>query len=113
MHKVCISSKTTPNNKMKKFFFIFFLIPSVAFSQTTPPDAGKVLKQELDRDKRNEIPKQIPKNLLEKKEKKEIQPSDAKIVVNSFKLEGDIKAVPTQELQNLLLDLINKSLTFS
>ena len=113
MHKVCISSKTTPNNKMKKFFFIFFLIPSVAFSQTSPPDAGKVLKQELDRDKRNEIPKQIPKNLLEKKEKKEIQPSDAKIVVNSFKLEGDIKAVPTQELQNLLLDLINKSLTFA
>jgi hemolysin activation/secretion protein len=97
---------------MKKFFFIFFLIPSVAFSQTTP-DAGKVLKQELDRDKRNEIPKKIPKNLIEKDKKKEIQPSDVKIEVNSFKLDGDIKAVTTQELQNLLLDLINKSLTFS
>lgn len=112
MHKAIYVAKFIWNNKMKKFFFIFFLIPSVAFSQTTP-DAGKVLKQELDRDKRNEIPKKIPKNLIEKDKKKEIQPSDVKIEVNSFKLDGDIKAVTTQELQNLLLDLINKSLTFS
>lgn len=112
MHKAIYVAKFIWNNKMKKFFFIFFLIPSVAFSQITP-DAGKVLKQELDRDKRNEIPKKIPKNLIEKDKKKEIQPSDVKIEVNSFKLDGDIKAVTTQELQNLLLDLINKSLTFS
>jgi hypothetical protein len=95
MHKAIYVAKFIWNNKMKKFFFIFFLIPSVAFSQITP-DAGKVLKQELDRDKRNEIPKKIPKNLIEKDKKKEIQPSDVKIEVNSFKLDGDIKAVTTQ-----------------
>jgi len=96
---------------MKKIYFIFFFFPSIAFSQVTP-DAGKLLKQELDREKFKDIPKEIPKTLLEKPKKKIVQPKDEKITINSFKLEGEIKSFSEQELQNLLLDLNNKSLTF-
>jgi hemolysin activation/secretion protein len=96
---------------MKKFYFIFLLIPSLTFAQVAP-DAGKVLKQESDREKFKDTPKEIPKSLLEKSKKKDAQPSDVKISVNSFKFEGEIKLFPEKDLQNLLLDLNNKSLTF-
>ena len=75
---------------MKKFYFIFLLIPSLTFAQVAP-DAGKVLKQESDREKFKDTPKEIPKSLLEKSKKKDAQPSDVKISVNSFKFDGEIK----------------------
>jgi hemolysin activation/secretion protein len=96
---------------MKKFYFIFLLIPSLTFAQVAP-DAGKVLKQESDREKFKDTPKEIPKSLLEKSKKKDVQPSDAKISVNSFKFDGEIKLFSEKELQSLLMDLNNKSLTF-
>jgi hemolysin activation/secretion protein len=104
---------------MKKIILIFFifLTPAVAYSQTTfdqriHPDAGRVLNQENDRQKSKEIPKQIPKSLIEKSKKKDTRSSEEKTVIKSFKFEGDIKAFPVSELQNLLLDLNGKSLTF-
>ena len=52
---------------MKKIILIFFifLISSAGYTQVTP-DAGRILNQENDRQKSKEIPKQIPKSLLEK-----------------------------------------------
>ena len=55
-------------------FFIFFF-PLNTYSQTTfdpriHPDAGRILNQENERQKTKEIPKQIPKSLLEESKKK-------------------------------------------
>jgi hemolysin activation/secretion protein len=98
---------------MKKIILIFFIffISSTGYTQVTP-DAGRILNQENDRQKSKEIPKQIPKSLLEKSKKKEIKSSEEKTLIKSFKFEGDIKAFSVSELQNLLLDLKDKSLTF-
>jgi hemolysin activation/secretion protein len=98
---------------MKKIILIFFifLISSTGYAQVTP-DAGRILNQENDRQKSKEIPKQIPKSLLEKSKKKDIKPSEEKTLIKSFKFEGDIKAFKVSDLQNLLLDLNGKSLTF-
>jgi hemolysin activation/secretion protein len=100
---------------MKKIILIFFifLASSAGYAQTPPPtDAGKILNQENERQKSKEIPKQIPKSLLEKSEKKDIKSSEDKTLIKSFKFEGDIKAFPASDLQNLLLDLNGKALTF-
>jgi len=98
---------------MKKIILIFFifLASSAGYAQVTP-DAGRILNQENDRQKSKEIPKQIPKSLLEKSKKKDIKSSDEKTIIKSFKFEGDIKAFKVSDLQNLLLDLNGKSLTF-
>jgi hemolysin activation/secretion protein len=107
--KQCIYSR----HFMKKIILIFFifLASSAGYAQVTP-DAGRILNQENDRQKSKEIPKQIPKSLLEKSKKKDIKSSEEKTLIKSFKFEGDIKAFPVSELQNLLLDLNGKSLTF-
>jgi hemolysin activation/secretion protein len=99
---------------MKKIILIFFifLASSAGYAQTPPPDAGKILNQENERQKSKEIPKQIPKSLLEKSKKKDIRSSEEKTLIKSFKFEGDIKAFSASDLQNLLLDLNGKSLTF-
>ncbi len=98
---------------MKIIIFIFFIFffPLNTYSQVTP-DAGLILNQENERQKTKEIPKQIPKSLLEESKKKEAKISDEKVLIKSFKLEGDIKSFSVSELQNLLLDLNGKSLTF-
>ena len=98
---------------MKKIILIFFifLASSAGYAQITP-DAGRILNQENDRQKSKEIPKQIPKSLLEKSKKKEVKSSEEKTLIKSFKFEGDIKAFKVSDLQNLLLDLNGKSLTF-
>ena len=109
------SSKQCIYNRhfMKKIILIFFifLASSAGYAQVTP-DAGRILNQENDRQKSKEIPKQIPKSLLEKSKKKDIKSSEEKTLIKSFKFEGDIKAFSASDLQNLLLDLNGKSLTF-
>lgn len=102
---------------MKIIIFIFFIFffPLNTYSQEKPPgagDAGRILNQENERQKTKEIPKQIPKSLLEESKKKEVKTSDEKVLIKSFKLEGDIKSFSVSELQNLLLDLNGKSLAF-
>jgi len=98
---------------MKKIILsIFFLFSTtVTFSQVTP-DAGRILNQENERRKAKEIPKEIPKSLLEETQKKEIRTSQEKILVKSFKIEGNIKAFQISEVQDLLIDLNNQQLTF-
>jgi hemolysin activation/secretion protein len=98
---------------MKKIILIFFifLASSAGYAQVTP-DAGRILNQENDRQKSKEIPKQIPKSLLEKSKKKDIKSSEEKTLIKSFKFEGEIKAFKVSDLQNLLLDLNGKPLTF-
>jgi hemolysin activation/secretion protein len=103
---------------MKKIILIFFifLASSAGYAQVTPTppktDAGGILNQENERQKSKEIPKQIPKSLLEKSKKKDIKSSEEKTLIKSFKFEGDVKAFSVSELQNLLSDLNGKSLTF-
>jgi len=70
------------------------------------------LQQQNESDKARSVPKEIPKSLLKQDKKQQKQTSDANIEVKGFKLEGNIKAFPINELQNLLLDFNNKSLNF-
>jgi hemolysin activation/secretion protein len=100
---------------MKKLILLFFIFlsQSIGYSQIKLPDAGQILNQENEREKIKEIPKQIPKSLLEPTKKKDFKSSDEKTLIKSFKLQGDIKAFPLTDLQNLLSDLNNTSLTFA
>jgi len=111
--KQCIYSR----HFMKKIILIFFifLASTAVYAQVVRPpqtDAGGILNQENDRQKSKEIPKQIPKSLLEKSKKKDIKSSEEKTLIKSFKFEGEIKAFKVSDLQNLLLDLNGKPLTF-
>ena len=96
---------------MKKLILIFFILltPSIGYTQIKP-DAGQILNQENERERIKEIPKQIPKSLLEPTKKKDFKSSDEKTLIKSFKFQGDIKAFQVAELQNLLSDLVNTSL---
>ena len=99
---------------MKKLILIFFILltPSIGYTQIKP-DAGQILNQENERERIKEIPKQIPKSLLEPTKKKDFKSSDEKTLIKSFKFQGDIKAFQISELENLLSDLVNTSLTFA
>ena len=76
--KQCIYSR----HFMKKVILIFFifLASSAGYAQVTP-DAGRILNQENDRQKSKEIPKQIPKSLLEKSKKKDVKSSEEKTLI--------------------------------
>jgi hemolysin activation/secretion protein len=99
---------------MKKLILLFFIFftPSIGYTQIKP-DAGQILNQENERERIKEIPKQIPKSLLEPTKKKDRKSSDEKTLIKSFKFQGDIKTFQVSELQNLLSDLNNKPLTFA
>ena len=99
---------------MKKLILLFFIFftPSIGYTQIKP-DAGQILNQENERERIKEIPKQIPKSLLEPTKKKDRKSSDEKTLIKFFKFQGDIKTFQVSELQNLLSDLNNKPLTFA
>ena len=77
---------------MKKIILIFFifLASSAGYAQITP-DAGRILNQENDRQKSKEIPKQIPKSLLEKSKKKKLSHLRKKHLLNLSNLKGTSK----------------------
>ena len=82
---------------MKKVILIFFifLISSVGYGQVTP-DAGRILNQENDRQKSKEIPKQIPKSLLEKSKKKTLNLQRKKHLLSLSSLKGILKHSKSQ-----------------
>ena len=90
---------------------LLFATPS--FSASDPAqNAGTILNQQQELEKKDKIPKKIPKTLIEKKEKDKKQDNGIKILVKEFKFEGDIKLFSNDILKNLVKDFVGKSLTF-
>jgi len=90
-----------------------FLFITPSFSASDPAqNAGTILNQQQELEKKDRIPKKIPKTLIEKKEKDKKQDNGIKILVKEFKFEGDIKLFSNDTLKNLIKDFVGKSLTF-
>ena len=97
-------SKTLVNSSV----LLAFLISKSAFAV----DAGTILKQETDMQNRFSLPDSIPDNLLDVSRPAEKKGNGLVIRVKRFVLKGDIVQVSEEKLQSLLLDLLNKPLTF-
>ena len=105
--------------------FIFFIVAlfslllsteAVVYAQTPREDptrnSGSFLRQEQELEKRKNLPTQIPKSLLENKDTKKAPAAGEKILVNSFKFEGEIKFISIDVLNNLVKDYVGKNLSF-
>ncbi|MFM2102912.1 MAG: hypothetical protein RIR05_1898 [Bacteroidota bacterium] len=75
-------------------------------------NAGTILRQEQELEKRKNLPTQIPKSLLEKKTTTQTPVQGEKILVKNFKFEGDIKQVSLDILNDLVKEYVGKNLTF-
>ena len=69
------------------------------------------MRQELDIEKKRNIPTEIPKPVLIKEKGTSLQKNSAKILVKEFQFTGEIKLISKSELNNSLKDLIGKSLS--
>ena len=69
------------------------------------------MRQELDIEKKRNIPTEIPKPVLIKEKGTSLQKNSAKILVKEFQFTGEIKLISKSELNNNLKDLIGKSLS--
>ena len=101
------------NNKLLALKFVFLLLFSIKISVAADPaqNAGSVMRQELDIEKKRNIPTEIPKPVLIKEKGTSLQKNSAKILVKEFQFTGEIKLISKSELNNSLKDLIGKSLS--
>ena len=78
-------------------FSLLLSTEAVVYAQTPREDptrnSGSFLRQEQELEKRKNLPTQIPKSLLENKDTKKSPAAGEKILVNSFKFEGEIKFI--------------------
>jgi hemolysin activation/secretion protein len=96
-------------------FFIlvasFFILSNGAWAA---PDAGSLLKQEKELQQQQNLPKSIPKSLIDDNTKEQkTQNVGEKILVKEFRFDGEIKAFTKEELRKVIQDLYNKELTFN
>jgi len=100
--------------KFKRFFIIvisFFILTNDTWSA---PDAGSLLKQEKELQQQQNLPKSIPKSLIDDNTKEQkTQNVGEKILIKEFRFEGEIKAFTKEELRKVIQDLYNKELTFN
>ncbi|MEY3811613.1 MAG: hypothetical protein RIT11_697 [Pseudomonadota bacterium] len=74
-------------------------------------NAGSIMRQELDIEKKRNIPTEIPKPVIIKEKSASLPKSNTKILVKEFQFTGEIKLISKSELNNSLKDLIDKSLS--
>ena len=101
---------------MKTNFFalIFLFIVVAAKSVIAAPDAGSLLKQEKELQQQQNLPRSIPKSLIEDNtQQPEKQNAGETIFIKEFKFEGEIKAFTKEALKKVIQDLYNKELTFA
>ena len=96
-------------------FFIlvasFFILSNGAWAA---PDAGSLLKQEKELQQQQNLPKSIPKSLIDDNTKEQkTQNVGEKILIKEFRFDGEIKAFTKEELRKVIQDLYNKELTFN
>ena len=100
--------------KFKRFFVIvisFFILTNNTWAA---PDAGSLLKQEKELQQQQNLPKSIPKSLIDDNTKEQkTQNVGEKILIKEFRFDGEIKAFTKEELRKVIQDLYNKELTFN
>ena len=101
---------------MKTNFFalIFLFIVFTTKLVIAAPDAGSLLKQEKELQQQQNLPRSIPKSLIEDNtQQPEKQNAGETIFIKEFKFEGEIKAFTKEALKKVIQDLYNKELTFA
>ena len=101
---------------MKSNFFalIFLFIVFTTKLVIAAPDAGSLLKQEKELQQQQNLPRSIPKSLIEDNtQQPEKQNAGETIFIKEFKFEGEIKAFTKEALKKVIQDLYNKELTFA
>ena len=100
--------------KFIRFFVLtisLFIVPNVIWAA---PDAGSLLKQEKELQQQQNLPKSIPKSLIEDNTKEQQKQNvGEKILIKEFRFDGEIKAFTKEELKKVIQDLYNKELTFN
>ena len=100
--------------KSNLFVLIFLFIVFAAKSVIAAPDAGSLLKQEKELQQQQNLPRSIPKSLIEDNtQQPEKQNAGETIFIKEFKFEGEIKAFTKEALKKVIQDLYNKELTFA
>jgi len=100
--------------KSNLFALIFLFIVFTTKSLIAAPDAGSLLKQEKELQQQQNLPRSIPKSLIEDNtQQPEKQNAGETIFIKEFKFEGEIKAFAKDELKKVIQDLYNKELTFA
>lgn len=100
--------------KSKIFFFIVILFLILPNGALAAPDAGSLLKQEKELQQQQNLPKSIPKSLIDDNTKEQkTQNVGEKILIKEFRFDGEIKAFTKLELRKVIQDLYNKELTFN
>ncbi|MGA1443763.1 MAG: ShlB/FhaC/HecB family hemolysin secretion/activation protein, partial [Methylophilaceae bacterium] len=75
---------------------------------------GSLLKQEKELQQQQNLPRSIPKSLIEDNtQQPEKQNAGETIFIKEFKFEGEIKAFTKEALKKVIQDLYNKELTFA
>lgn len=96
------------------FLSIFLFIVFTTKLAIAAPDAGSLLKQEKELQQQQNLPRSIPKSLIEDNAKQpEKQNAGETILIKDFRFEGEIKAFAKEELKKVIQDLYNKELTFA
>lgn len=93
------------------FILLSHLCVKISVAADPAQNAGSVLRQELDIEKKRNIPTEIPKPVIIKEKGSSLPKSNAKILVKEFQFTGEIKLITKTELNNNLKDLIGKSLS--
>ena len=100
--------------KSNLFALIFLFILFTTKSVIAAPDAGSLLKQEKELQQQQNLPRSIPKSLIEDNtQQPEKQNAGETIFIKEFKFEGEIKAFTKEALKKVIQDLYNKELTFA
>ena len=100
--------------KLNFFLSIFLFIVFTTKLVIAAPDAGSLLKQEKELQQQQNLPRSIPKSLIEDNAKQpEKQNAGETILIKDFRFEGEIKAFAKDELKKVIQDLYNKELTFA
>ena len=94
-----------------KQLVIFSLLIAYAGVSYAAPDAGELLRQQQDLDRLKNLPQAIPVPKKEEATRKKSE-SSAKILVNSFRFEGNLGKFTAEQLANEVKDLVGKELTF-
>ena len=88
-----------------------FLLCSNSWSA---PDAGSLLQREKELQQQQNLPRSIPKSLIENQTNEQNQKKVGdKILAKEFRFDGEIKAFTKEQLKAVIQDLYNKELTFN
>ena len=97
------------------FSSIFLILLLFANNKVMAADpsqnAGSVMRQQLDIEKKRNIPTEIPKPPIIKEKNSSLANNNTKILVKEFQFIGELKFISKSELNNHLKDLIGKTLS--